>query len=89
VPDLPTMAEAGVEGVVGFYWNGVLAPAGVPAPIIETLNAAINDGLRKRATQEAIAKLGMEPRIGTPQEFAALMAAEHQRWAAVARAANF
>jgi tripartite-type tricarboxylate transporter receptor subunit TctC len=89
VPDLPTMAEAGVEGVVGFYWNGVLAPAGVPAPIIDKLNAVINDGLRKRETREAIARIGMEPRIGTPQDFAALMAAEHQRWAAVARAANF
>src|SRR3954452_24051232 len=52
VPDLPTMAEAGVDGVVGFYWNGVLAPASVPAPIIAKLNAVINDGLRKREIQE-------------------------------------
>jgi tripartite-type tricarboxylate transporter receptor subunit TctC len=89
MPDLPTMAEAGVDGFVGFYWNGVLAPAGVPAPIIEKLNAVINQGLRSRETQATIARLGMEPRIGSPQDFAALIAAEHQRWVAVARAANF
>jgi tripartite-type tricarboxylate transporter receptor subunit TctC len=88
-PDLPTMAEAGVEGVVGFYWNGVLAPAGVPAPIVEKLNAVINNGLRMRETQAAIARLGMELRIGSPQDFAALIAREHQYWSAVARAANF
>ncbi len=89
LPDLPTMAEAGVEGVVGFYWNGVLAPAGVPAPIVEKLNAVINEGLRTRETQATIARLGMEPRIGSPQDFAALIAREHQYWLAVARAANF
>jgi tripartite-type tricarboxylate transporter receptor subunit TctC len=89
MPDLPTMAEAGVDGFVGFYWNGVLAPAGVPAPIIEKLNAVINQGLRSRETQATIARLGMEPRIGSPQDFAALIAAEHQRWVAVARTANF
>jgi len=89
LPDLPTMAEAGVEGVVGFYWNGVLAPAGVPAPIVEKLNAVINEGLRTRETRATIARLGMEPRIGSPQDFAALIAREHQYWLAVARAANF
>jgi tripartite-type tricarboxylate transporter receptor subunit TctC len=88
-PDLPTMAEAGVEGVVGFYWNGVLAPAGVPTPIVERLNAVINDGLRTRETQATIARLGMESRIGSPADFAALIAREHQYWSAVARAANF
>jgi tripartite tricarboxylate transporter family receptor len=46
--DLPTMAEAGVPGVVGFYWNGVLAPAGTPQPIIDRPNTVINDGLRTR-----------------------------------------
>ncbi len=86
--DLPTMAEAGVKDFVGFYWNGVLAPAGTPKPIIDKLNEVINAGLRKPDTQEKLARLGMEPRIGTPQDFANLIAAEHEHWAAVARAAN-
>jgi tripartite-type tricarboxylate transporter receptor subunit TctC len=88
-PDLPTMAEAGVEGVVGFYWNGVLAPAGVPTPIVEKLNAVINDGLRSRETQAAIARLGMELRIGSPQDFAALIAEQLERWAPIVKATGF
>jgi len=89
LPDLPTMAEAGVDGFVGFYWNGVLAPAGTPAPIIDRLNAVINDALRSREGRANLARFGMQPRIGSPQDFAALIVAEHERWAAVARAANF
>src|SRR5262249_37774493 len=89
LPDLPTMAEAGVPGVVGFYWNGVLAPAGTPAPIIEKLNMVINQGLRSREGLATITRLGMEPRLGSPQDFAKLIAQEHQHWAAVALAASF
>ena len=89
LPDVPTMKEAGVDGIVGFYWNGVLAPAATPAPIIEKLNAVINDGLRTSAVKENLAKLGMDPIIGSPQDFTKLIADEYRSWAAVARAANF
>lgn len=89
MPDLPTMAEAGVSGIVGFYWNGVLAPAATPVAIINRLNRAINEGLRSRETLATIARLGMEPRLGSPQDFAALITQELQYWAAVARAAKF
>jgi len=78
-----------VPGVVGFYWNGVLAPAGTPQPIIERLNTVINEGLSKPEGLANITRLGMEPRLGSPQDFAKLIAQEHQYWAAVARAANF
>src|SRR5262245_13343426 len=89
MPDLPTMAEAGVDGFVGFYWNGVLAPAGTPAPIIDRLNVVINEGLRSREMQANLAKLGMQPKNGSPQDFTTHIAVEFQRWTAVARAANF
>jgi len=90
MPDLPTMAEAGIDGWFdGYYWNGVLTPAGTPAPIIEKLNVVINDGLRGREMPAALARLGMEPKGGSPQDFAAHIAAELERWTAVARAANF
>jgi tripartite-type tricarboxylate transporter receptor subunit TctC len=89
LPDVPTMKEAGVEGIVGFYWNGVLAPAATPTSITEKLNAVINDALRTSAVQESLAKLGMEPLVGSPQDFTKLMADEYRAWAAVARAANF
>jgi len=90
MPDLPTMAEAGIDGWFdGYYWNGVLTPAGTPAPIIGKLNVVINDGLRGREMPAALARLGMEPKGGSPQDFAAHIAAELERWTAVARAANF
>jgi tripartite-type tricarboxylate transporter receptor subunit TctC len=89
LPDVPTMKEAGVEGIAGFYWNGVLAPAATPASIIEKLNAVINDGLRTSAVKESLAKLGMDPIIGSPQDFTKLIADEYRSWTAVARAANF
>jgi len=89
MPDLPTMAEEGIDGFVGSYWNGVLVPAGTPQPIIEKLHTVINQGLRSREAQASITRLGMEPRLGSPQDFAKLIAQEHQHWAAVARAANF
>src|SRR5215468_6024187 len=89
-PDLPTMTEAGIDGWFdGYYWNGVLTPAGTPAPIIDKLNVIINDGLRGREMPAALARLGMEPKGGSPQDFAAHIAAELARWTAVARAANF
>jgi tripartite-type tricarboxylate transporter receptor subunit TctC len=89
LPDVPTMAEAGIKDFVGFYWNGVLAPAGTPAAIVERLNTIITDAVRSKAVQDNLAKLGMEPITGSPKDFADLIAAEHRGWAAVARAANF
>ena len=89
MPDLPTMAEAGIDEFIGSYWNGVLVPAGTPQSIIEKLNTVINQGLRSREAQASITRLGMEPRLGSPQDFAKLIAQEHQHWAAVARAAKF
>jgi tripartite-type tricarboxylate transporter receptor subunit TctC len=87
MPELPTMLEAGIDGVVGFYWNGVLAPAGTPATIVERINAVINEGLKAEMGAQ-VAKLGMQPKMGSPQDFAAFMAEETQKWKAVARAAN-
>src|SRR5262249_61878729 len=89
IPDLAATAEAGPPGVVGLYWHRVLAPAGTPAPIIERLNTVINQGLSSREGQASITRLGMEPRLGAPQDFAKLIAQEHQHWTAGARAANF
>jgi len=89
MPDLPTMAEAGIDEFIGSYWNGVLVPAGTPQPIIEKLNTVINQGLRSREAQASITRLGMESRLGSPQDFAKLIAQEHQHWAVVARAASF
>jgi tripartite-type tricarboxylate transporter receptor subunit TctC len=87
-PELPTFAESGLPELVATYWNGVLAPAGTPASVIEKLNSVINDGLRSADMQASLRKLGSEPQSASPQEFTQFLNAEAQKWATVAKAAN-
>ncbi|MGZ3362724.1 MAG: Bug family tripartite tricarboxylate transporter substrate binding protein, partial [Xanthobacteraceae bacterium] len=87
-PDLPTMMEAGVPNYEVTTFNGIAAPAGTPAPIIGKLNAAINDGLLTAATKETLAKLGAVASPGSPEDFAAFIAAELAKWRSVAQKAN-
>jgi tripartite-type tricarboxylate transporter receptor subunit TctC len=86
LPDVPTMIESGFPGFVTRYWNGVVAPAGTPDVIVNKLSAAINEGLKSPDMQASLAKIGLEPTIVSPQEFAALIAAETQKWATVVKA---
>ena len=86
--DVPTMIESGFPGFVTSYWNGVVAPAGTPESIVNKLNAAINEGLKSPDMQASLAKIGMESTIGAPQDLAALIAAETQKWTALVKAAN-
>ena len=87
-PDLPTMMEAGVPNYEVTTFNGIAAPAGTPAPIIGKLNAAINEGLLTAATKETLAKLGAVASPGSPEDFAAFIAAELAKWKSVAQKAN-
>src|SRR5215475_9483422 len=82
-PELPTIAEAGVPGYLAPTWTGVIAPAGVPRPIVYKLNAAINTALTSEAFKEKFAKIGDEPAGGTPEEFAATIKADSAKWADV------
>ncbi len=82
-PDLPTIAEAGVPGYLAPTWTGVIAPAGVPRPIVDKLNAAINKALKSEAFKEKFAKIGDEPGGGTPEEFAATIKTDSAKWADV------
>jgi len=88
LPDVPTLEEAGYGGFPSALWFGLMAPAGTPPDVIVKLNAAANAGLRTPETQNAILKLGLEPRALTASEFSAIMSKEIPRWQAVARAAN-
>lgn len=87
-PDLPTMMEAGVPNYEVTTFNGIAAPAGTPAPIIGKLNAAINEGLLTAATKETLAKLGAVASPGSPEDFAAFIAAELAKWRSIAQKAN-
>ncbi len=79
-PDLPTIAEAGVPGYSAPGWVGVVAPAGLPRPILDKLNAASNRAIRSPAFAKWNAETGNEPGGGTPAEFAALIASDSQKW---------
>jgi tripartite-type tricarboxylate transporter receptor subunit TctC len=84
-PDLPTVAEAGVPGYVAATWTGVIAPAGVPRPIVDKLNAAINKAIKSEAFLEKFTKFGDEPGGGTPEDFAATIKADSAKWAEVVK----
>jgi tripartite-type tricarboxylate transporter receptor subunit TctC len=87
-PDLPTVAEAGVPGYSAPTWAGVIAPAGVARSIVDRLNAAINRALQSPAMRQFYATIGDEPAGGTPEEFAALIAADSRKWGEVIKRAR-
>jgi tripartite-type tricarboxylate transporter receptor subunit TctC len=82
------MVESGFPDFRSSFWTGVVAPAGTPPGIVAKLNAAINEGLKSAEMQASFAKLGVETRPGTPQEFAAFIASESKKWSDVANAAG-
>jgi tripartite-type tricarboxylate transporter receptor subunit TctC len=88
LPDVPTMAESGLGDVQVTVWNGLVAPAGTPAPIVGRLNAALNEGLRSAPIKSTLANFGSQPLIGSPQDFSAFMASEAKKWADIVRASG-
>jgi tripartite-type tricarboxylate transporter receptor subunit TctC len=84
-PELPTVAEAGVPGYEAPTWSGVIAPAGVPRPIIDRLNAGINKAIASQTFRDRFAEIGDEPAGGTPEEFAELIQKDSKKWGEVVR----
>jgi tripartite-type tricarboxylate transporter receptor subunit TctC len=85
LPDVPTLVEVGYMSEPYDTLFGVVAPMGTPAAIIDRLNKVINEGLQSPDSLATLAKLGIEPKISTPQEFAAIIAEEAPKWAEVVR----
>jgi len=83
LPDTPTMQEVGVSGFPSEVIFGLLAPAGTPVTIIRQLNSAINDGLRSAEVRASLDAIGVEARIGTPQEFAGVLDEQARQWKTV------
>ena len=80
VPELPTIAEAGVPGYEATTWTGIVAPAGMPRSIIMRLNAELNKMIASPSFKEKIAPLGSEPMGGTPEQFRDFIRSEHAKW---------
>ena len=87
-PDIPTFAEVGFPKVEVLNWQGIIVPKGTPAAIIAKLNDAVNRALKEPDMREKITSQGNEVAGGTPQEFAALIASESEKWSRVVREAK-
>jgi tripartite-type tricarboxylate transporter receptor subunit TctC len=83
LPDVPTVAEAGVPGFEATSWGGIFAPANLPTEITQRLNGTIRAVLAEDATKQRMAAVGADPVVSTPAEMAAKMAAERTVWARV------
>jgi tripartite-type tricarboxylate transporter receptor subunit TctC len=88
VPDVPTVAEAGMPWFTVNTWYGVLAPAGTQGPVINRLNAAFVKILNDPATRKLLAARGADPLTSTPDEFARFIKSETERWGKVVRASG-
>ena len=88
VPELPTVAEAGVPGYEASTWFSVMAPAWTPAEAVSKLNAEVNAILQMPDVRERLDTLGAEPMGGTPADVAALIHTDLAKWAEVVKAAN-
>jgi tripartite-type tricarboxylate transporter receptor subunit TctC len=88
LPDVPTMAEAGVAGYESSAWFGLLAPAGMAPPILGTINADVIAALNEADVRERFAAAGAETAGGTPESFARRIRVEREKWARVVQRAN-
>jgi tripartite-type tricarboxylate transporter receptor subunit TctC len=88
MPNVPTFAEAGYPQLTESLWTGLMTPAGTPAPIVATLNAATNDVLKTPEVEQAYARLEIETQIVSPDAFKTFLAAETRKWAQVIKAAG-
>jgi tripartite-type tricarboxylate transporter receptor subunit TctC len=88
LPEVPTIAEAGVPGYEATNWYGLLAPAKTPMPIIQRLHAEVVKALDVPEVRAHIAADGAEPVGNTPDEFTQRIRTDMDKWAATARAAG-
>jgi len=88
LPEVPTLAEAGLPGYEAGSWYGILAPAGTPGAIVARLNAEINQAVRQPEVRERLAAEGAETLGGTPEEFASHLKAELARMGRLMREAG-
>ena len=88
VPDVPTMAEAGFPAIDGIGWNGIFVPAGTPRPLIDRLQQDIARVLRTKEMQDDAVTMGSQTGGERPEEFAAYVRSEIQKWGKVIKDAN-
>jgi len=85
LPDVPTVAEAGLPGYLSYAWFGLLAPRGTPAPVLAKINAEVNRMLVMPDTLARFSELSIEAMGGTSAEFSTLLESELKRWSEIVR----
>ncbi|HYC43847.1 MAG TPA: tripartite tricarboxylate transporter substrate binding protein [Burkholderiales bacterium] len=85
LPEVPTIAEAGVPGYEASTWNGIVAPRGTPRAVVQKLNAELNNALNSASLRERFAAIGADPAPGTPEQFGELIRREYVKWGEVVR----
>jgi tripartite-type tricarboxylate transporter receptor subunit TctC len=88
LPDVPTMAEAGLPGIEALAWNGIFVPAGTPAAVIAALHQALVRAYKSPDIEAQLRATGSYAAADTPEEFAAFVRAENDKWAKVIRDAG-
>ncbi|SAI67832.1 lipoprotein [Bordetella ansorpii] len=88
LPDLPTLAEAGLQGADVDMWYGVLAPKGTPPAIVDALNKQIAQALKAPGVATAFEAQGMVPATSTPAEFGQLISKDEKRWSEIVQRAG-
>jgi tripartite-type tricarboxylate transporter receptor subunit TctC len=85
LPDIPTVAQAGLPKFESLAWNGVLVPVGTPPDIVLRLNREIDTALQMPDVQARLNSAGLEPAGGSPDAFKSLIAADARKWADIIR----
>ena len=88
LPQVPTFAESGLAGVDVNFWQGVLAPAGTPRPIVDKLSQEITKILSSTDIREKMVSQGTDPFISTPEQFSALLKSDLAKYGRIIKAAN-
>ncbi|HET7197423.1 MAG TPA: tripartite tricarboxylate transporter substrate binding protein [Burkholderiales bacterium] len=88
LPDVPTLAEAGLAGIEALAWNGIFVPAGTPAAVVETLHRALVRAYRSPEIEAQLRATGSYAAADSPEEFAAFVREENEKWSRVIRSAG-
>jgi tripartite-type tricarboxylate transporter receptor subunit TctC len=88
IPDVPTMAEAGFPGIEAIGWNGIFVPAGTPRPVIDRLQQEIARIMATKEMRDDAVTMGSQVGGDRPEEFAAYVRSEIEKWGKVIKAAN-